>query len=77
MTWRILDMLNGMIERVTWVNFSEGFHYPLGYIDKDDSYNLLKIIWNGRCAWFSFCPTEIIVEDDTGCHVRQINSRGR
>lgn len=46
----ILDMLNGVMERVTWISFSEGFHYPLGYIDKDDSYYILKIIWNGRCV---------------------------
>lgn len=37
-------MLNDVIETVTCVSFYKGFQYPLGYVDKDDSYVLLKII---------------------------------
>lgn len=37
-------MLNDVMERATGVSFSKGFQYPLGYVDKDDSYTLLKII---------------------------------
>lgn len=59
-------MLNDVMETVTSVGFSKGFQYPLGYVDKDDSCTLLKIILNGRWVFcFSSCPTEIIVEDGT------------
>lgn len=37
-------MLNDVMKRVTCATFSNGFQYPLGYVDKDDSSVLLKII---------------------------------